>query len=256
MPLSKAEGLVLREIKFGETSKIITLYTRELGKLKLMVKGGRNPRRGLASTLQFLSHIGVVFYLKKGKELQLLSSAHLINPFGEVRGDLDRFLTASAGVEFISRLQIGQESHPDLFQLLINFLERIGDVGYQSLKPLLLSFLLQASRLLGYGPSLSQCIHCKREILNGEGGNLLFSPEGGGLVCRGCAQGKGYYLQPTVGLVEGLKMLSSGLETSGEADSGRVNFESAYKLLSPFWEYYAPGYRSLKSLDVWREVKG
>jgi len=255
MPLSKTEGLVLSGIKFGETSKIITLYTKELGKLKLMVKGARDPHRRLASTLQFLSHIGVVFYLKEGRELQLFSQAHLINPFWEIKGDLDRFCTASAGAEFISRLQIGQESHPDLFMLLMDFLGMVGNIWYQSLKTLLISFLLQASQLLGYGPSLSRCIHCKREMLNGEKGNLLFSPEGGGVVCTGCARGNGYYLKPSADLVRTLRVLSSGLGKVDESDSGKFDFKDAYKLLSPFWEYYAPGYRSLKSLGVWREVK-
>lgn len=73
MPLSKAEGLVLKAIKFGETSKIITLYTKEFGKLSFIAKGGSDPRKKLSSTLQFLSHIGVVFYLKKERELHLLS---------------------------------------------------------------------------------------------------------------------------------------------------------------------------------------
>jgi len=248
--------LVLGGIKFGETSKIITLYTKELGKLTLMVKGARNPRRRLASTLQFLSHIGVVIYLKEGRGLQFLSQAHLINPFWEIKGDLDRFCAASAGAEFVSRLQIGQETHPDLFVLLMDFLRLVGEVNYQGLKPLLVSFLLQASQLLGYGPSLSRCIHCKRKILDGEEGGLLFSPEGGGVVCRKCAQRNGYYLKPSMDLVKTLKALSSGLEEAMEAASHQFDFNSAYKLLSPFWEFYAPGYRSLQSLKVWQELKG
>jgi len=255
MPLSKVEGLVLRGVKFGETSKIITLYTKELGRLTLMVKGARNPRRRLASTLQFLSHIGVVLYLKEGRGLQLLSQAHLINPFWEIKSDLDRFCAASAGAEFISRLQIGQEAHPDLFMLLMDFLRMVGEVKSQGLRPLLVSFLLQASQLLGYGPSLSTCIHCKRVVLDGEKGRLLFSPEGGGVVCRKCARGNEYYLKPPVDLVRTLKALSSDLGKAIEVDSHRFDFKAAYKLLSPFWEFYAPGYRSLRSLDVWQEVK-
>lgn len=256
MPLSKAEGLVLSGIKFGETSKIVTIYTREFGKLKLVAKGARALRRRLASTLQFLFHIGVVFYLKEGRELQLLSSAHLINPFWEVRGDLERFLTASAGAEFISRLQIGQESHPDLFLHLIAFLEMVGKIRHLGLEPLLISFLLQASQLLGYGPSLCRCIQCKREILNGAKGDLLFSPEGGGLICKDCARRNGYYLRAPVDLIRSLKVLSTGFQKAEEVNRGKFDFKATYKLLSPFWEYYAPGYRELRSLEVWQEVKG
>jgi DNA repair protein RecO (recombination protein O) len=256
MALSKAEGLVLGGIKFGETSKIITLYTKELGKLTLMVKGARNPHRRLASTLQFLSHIGIVIYLKEGRGLQFLSQAHLINPFWEIKGDLDRFCAASAGAEFISRLQIGQESHPDLFALLMEFLGMLESINHRGLKPLLISFLLQASQLLGYGLSLSRCIHCKRKILDGEEGDLLFSPEGGGVVCRKCARGNGYYLKPSMDLVKTLRALSSGLGKAIETDSYQFDFKTTYKLLNPFWEFYAPGYRSLQSLEVWREVKG
>ncbi len=256
MPLSKAEGVVLRGIKFGETSKIVALYTKELGKINLMVKGARSPRRGLASTLQFLSHIGVVYYFKEGRGLQFLSQAHLINPFWEIKGNLERFLIASAGTEFISRLQIGQQSHPDLFLLLINFLDRGGNIAPQYLKPLLVSFLLQASQLLGYGPSFSRCIHCERDILSQGEGDLLFSPEGGGVICNECVKRNGYYLKPSADLIRALKLLSSGLERVEEVGINDFDFGSAYRLLNPFWEYYAPGYRNLKSLEVWQEVGG
>jgi len=249
MPLSKAEGLVLKRIKFGETSEIITLYTKEFGKLQLIAKGARDPRKRLSSILQFLSHIGVVFYLKEERELQLLSQAHLINPFWEIKGDLDRFLTASAGAEFIFRLQIGQQSHPDLFHLLLAFLQRAGN--YECLKSLLISFLLQTSRVLGYGPSLSQCIHCKRGIASSVKGDLFFSPEEGGLVCRKCARPHAYYLKAPAGLIQSLNILSDDLDRAKELTNHKFDFEAAYKLLNPFWEYYATGYRSLKALGVY-----
>ena len=64
-----SDAIVLRSIDYGETSRIVTLFTRERGKIGVMAKGARANRSRFGSTLEPLSHINVVLYYKPGRDL-------------------------------------------------------------------------------------------------------------------------------------------------------------------------------------------
>ena len=62
MAIKKAEAIILHSRKQGETSKILTLYTREFGKMSAMAKGSRGTRSKYLGALETFNHVSLVFY--------------------------------------------------------------------------------------------------------------------------------------------------------------------------------------------------
>ena len=125
--IEKAEAIVLKTLNHGDTSKIITLYSREVGRLKLIAKGVRSPKSKAMGLFQPTRHIQVIYYSKATSELQLFKSGELIDGFFGLEEDFDRLTLAQVMVELMDRSVEDEESHPRLFQLLVDSLARLSN---------------------------------------------------------------------------------------------------------------------------------
>ena len=94
----KTEAIVLRTMKYRETSRIATLYTKEAGKLSVIAKGARDGRSRLAGALQPMNHVAAVIYTRESRELQLLTQCDIIAASRALTDDLDRMAAAMAVV--------------------------------------------------------------------------------------------------------------------------------------------------------------
>lgn len=176
--MRKAEGIILRATDYGESNKIITLYTAEYGKIGLMARGAKKPRNPLAS----VSH--VLFYglclFNKGRGLGTFYQAESLNAFTSIRTDIDKMGYAALIVELTERLCAdGQPSSP-IYQLLRGCLLYME----QGIDPAFLAALFSVKMLpmAGIDPRLDRCIHC-----GGRSAPFSFSVSGGGLLCASCA---------------------------------------------------------------------
>src|SRR5262252_5041201 len=183
MAIVTTEGIVLKTHALGDTSRIVTAYTREHGLVKLVAKGARKTPSRFGYALEPLSRARYVFYFKPDRDLHLLSQADTLAPTGSRIENLERLAHAEAALELIDRLVWGEEPHTELFDLLAATLEAVVDAPTEALPALTIAFELQVASLLGYRPRLDACAEC--------GGMLsprrLFSPVRGGLLCERCA---------------------------------------------------------------------
>ena len=76
--LQKCEGIVLRTTDYGETNKIVTLYTREWGKIGVMARGAKKPKSRLSAITQPFTY--GYFLLQKGSGLGNLQQGEIIAP--------------------------------------------------------------------------------------------------------------------------------------------------------------------------------
>ncbi|MCA9162024.1 MAG: DNA repair protein RecO [Planctomycetales bacterium] len=90
MSSEKSTGLVLRVVDFSESSCIVTLFTRDFGKISALAKGGRRPKSPFESAIDLLSVIRVVFLHKSSESLDLLTEAKLERRFRAAQRDLSR----------------------------------------------------------------------------------------------------------------------------------------------------------------------
>ncbi|MHB0913328.1 MAG: DNA repair protein RecO [Armatimonadota bacterium] len=178
MPLYSASGIVLRRISFGETDRILTLYTRERGKISAIAKGARKPVSRLAGPTEVLTYAR--YQLATGRNLDIVTQADVRDSFPRVRADLSRLAHATYLAEIVDKMLEEHEANPRVFDLLLSslyLLERENDP-----EKITRMFELQFMRLLGYEPALSECLRCRAEVPE----EPYFSPSMGGVVCAEC----------------------------------------------------------------------
>ena len=173
---------MLKTMTYGETSKILTVLSKDHGKISLLAKGARDTKSKYGGSLEPFTHINVVYYEKEGRELQYLSEASVLNGFLGIPCSLERLYPAMAVLEVCSRVVHGNEEHPKLFELVRQTLEGLSKTSKRPMNGLLY-FMAQLASLLGYRLEAERCSHCLHLM---EQSNFKFNVEYGRVVCGAC----------------------------------------------------------------------
>jgi DNA repair protein RecO (recombination protein O) len=204
VPSEKALALVIRRIPFSETSLVVTLYSREFGKLGALAKGARRPRSAFAGALDLLSVCRIVLIRKHSDSLDLLTEAELAKGFTPP-GSSVKFLHAGYYVaELLQELTEYGDPHPQLFDTALESLRDLEREGNAT--TIVRRFELTSLRETGHLPVFDACVHCGGSL---EGMRAVwFDAAAGGLVCLHCvARGRGL-VRIGPGAVEALRLLS------------------------------------------------
>ena len=156
MPLYKTVALVLRRIPLGEKDKILTLFSRDLGKLRAVAKGARKPTSKLSGASEPLLLLRAS--LAEGSSLDVLSEAEVREAFPKLKSDYGRFLRATYACELLEKVMEERDPHPESFDLLLSTLY----ILQHAVQPdtALHAYELQLLAQIGYEPQLSTCIRC------------------------------------------------------------------------------------------------
>lgn len=183
MSIQKAEAVVLHSRPQGETSKIITLYTREFGKLALMAKGSRSLQSKYLGALESFNHLSIVFYQKEERSLQYLSQATILHPFLNLRSQLGRTVLAAIPCEIVERTEVESRPHAELFDLLLEALSAL-DTAERGLRNIVRAFILHFASLAGFAPQLYRCRECGAESADSD---VFFLLRDGSYLCGACS---------------------------------------------------------------------
>jgi DNA repair protein RecO (recombination protein O) len=189
MSAEKAEALVLRTTDWSETSRIATLWTRELGKVRVLAKGGRRLRSNFESALDLLNVCSIVFLRRATGGLDLLTEARVARRFPRLRAELSVLYPAYYLAELLADWTEENDPHPALFAEVLATLE---DLGGSSPIPLdqvglrVMRFEMVFLSEVGYRPVLETCAGCQSDLLAGGRERLAFSPSAGGVLCPLC----------------------------------------------------------------------
>lgn len=187
MAAEKATALVLRVIDFSETSAVVTLFTREFGKVRALAKGARRPKGPFEAALDLLALCRIVFLRKSSDVLDLLTEAKLERRFRIPGRDLSRLYAAYYVAELLDELTDDHDPHPELFDAAAAALAALAEAD-RPVGELVLRFEFQALRVLGHAPSLDACAECGAELPDGP--RVAFGLLSGGVLCVHCRQGK------------------------------------------------------------------
>jgi DNA repair protein RecO (recombination protein O) len=193
MSTEKAVGLVVRTTDYSETSRIATIWTRELGKVRALAKGGRRLRSNFESALDLLGVCSIVFVRKTSGGLDLLTEARVVERFPRLGQDLPAFYAAHYIAELLGDWTEDYDPHPVLFDETLNTLRDLGATDVPT-GPRLLRFETVLLKELGYAPVLDVCANCRKPVTGGkvtgpDVPGLRFHLAGGGLVCGDCRAG-------------------------------------------------------------------
>src|SRR5262245_20951499 len=182
MSTEKATALVIRGTDFSETSRVVTLWTREFGKVRALAKGGRRLKSNFDVALDLLTVCGIVFIRKSSSSLDLLTEARVEERFPQLRGDLAALYGGYYVAEMLGDWTQDYDPHAILFDQAIATLRNLGQPGVL-IGPCVAHFELVLLRELGYGPALNFCADCGEELI---GPGLAFSAAGGVVLCPRC----------------------------------------------------------------------
>jgi DNA repair protein RecO (recombination protein O) len=175
----RTEAIILRRLNLGEADRLLTAFSLEKGKLRLVAKGVRRPRSRKAGHLELASRVELM--AARGRELDIVTQAQVIDSYPSLREDLQRFAHASYALELLDRSTVDREVNKGLYSLLANTLARL-DAGVSS-PSALRHYELQLVELVGYRPELFRCVGCGEQI---QAQDQFFSPGEGGVLCPKC----------------------------------------------------------------------
>ncbi len=180
--LYRTAGIVLQRQDFGEADRILTLFTPEHGKLRVIAKGVRRLTSRKKGHLEPFTYSSLL--IARGRDLDIVTQAETIRSFRELREDLVRLTYASYVAELVNRFTEEQDENRPLFDLLLRTLE--GLTQAKDLRLVARYFEMHLLEAVGYRPELHHCVVCHATI---QPVDNVFSFEGGGVVCPDCIPG-------------------------------------------------------------------
>jgi DNA repair protein RecO (recombination protein O) len=239
----KNEAIILRKTKFRDSSLILQIYSKDYGKISVILKGARSSKSKIGSKIDLINHVEVVIYNKEEKELQLVTQVNLIDHFSDIKEDLEKIKYASAVCELILKLIPENEPNERIFLGTARILKLIND----SLKPAFVYFtqyLIFFIKQIGYEISFEACSNCGEKIDKVSGNAFSYS---NGIICEKCEQDK----KITFPLSEELFNLMQCLTTKKDMKS--INLKIYRKIifvLEKFLIYHVPDFNGIKSLKI------
>jgi DNA repair protein RecO (recombination protein O) len=235
------EALVLSTVDYGEADRLVTLLTREHGKLTAFAAGARKSKRRFAGALEPYMRLRVQLVETRGATVRL-DSADIVAGFYAARADLPLIARALYAVELCRELTRDHEPHPELFALLEGYLHKLDakEAGPTSL----LAFELSALAHAGLMPRFDSCSLCGGP----PGERPRFDQAHGGAVCEACAGRARDAVAISSELLSGLRALQDGERTPLPAELRA----RARALLNLFISHHLG--RRLKSVDFMDQV--
>ncbi|MGH7572098.1 MAG: DNA repair protein RecO [Gemmatimonadota bacterium] len=184
MSIVRTEAFVLKAIRFGETSMIYRLFTRDRGVVPVMARGVRRPKSRFGAALGTFQRLLVTYYFREGREVQTLSGVDLLEAHRGIAASLARMDAAGRWFRFLQAVLPDGAPLEPLYALTVEGLERLERVAAGGERRWETFHRLAAAATLGLAPHLEACVGCGRELP--DGGELAFSISEGGLVCDRC----------------------------------------------------------------------
>ena len=239
--IEEINGIIIQEVDYGESSKILTVLSKEHGIISLISKGCKNLKSSLRSVSQKMIYGVFQIYYKENK-LSILSDVDVINDFKNIKKDIYKISAASYLIDLTN--QVIKESKKNVFEILINALIKIED-GFD-FKAIVNIVELKYLDNLGVLPILDSCAICgdKTSI-------VTISGNSGGYLCKNCRTNELIVSDKTIKLIRMFYYVDiskiENLNISKEIEKEIDNF------LTEYYEKYTGLY--LKSKDFLRRIE-
>lgn len=177
----KTTGIVIAENSLGDSDKILTILTPNIGKITCTAKGAKRPKSTLLAGSQLLCFGEYV--LRKSNDMYSIQSCDPIEVFYDIRTDLDKLNYTSTILRIITDVTTENQNNYHILKLFLNTLYIISESD-KNLDFIISVFKIRLLKILGYAPNVDYCVECgkKDEQLTG------FSIKGDGFKCSSCSK--------------------------------------------------------------------
>ena len=184
------DALILREVRFRESDRILTALTAGKGRLTLSAHGALSKKSRIAAATQQLTFSELTLFEKNGR--YSVREGVVKEGFSGLRRDLESFALASFFCECLELFAGEEQPEPELMQLGLNCLYALSE-NLGSCEKVKAAFELRLTAIEGYAPLTEGCAVCGRRDIR----EPRFQPETGALVCRECRKtGRALALTP------------------------------------------------------------
>lgn len=180
----RTEAVVLKRSDFGESDRLLTLYTPRHGKLRAVAKGARKPQSRKTGHVELFMRSNLL--LAAGRSLFVLTQAEMIEGYTALRDDLVRTTYAAYAVELLDRFTVDDDPHPEIYDLLVDALGWFAE--HEDVMLVSRFYELRLLSMAGFRPQFFSCVSCGQPI---EEQDQFFSAELGGFLCPDCQKADG-----------------------------------------------------------------
>ncbi|WAW14175.1 DNA repair protein RecO [Peptostreptococcus equinus] len=248
MIVINTQGVVLRTMKYKENDIILTLLTRQYGKVTAIARGAQRQKSKFLAGSQLFSYN--TYTLKKQKDMFVVYQCENIKSFYNISSDFEAFSYATFIVKLVENNSIEGQTNNRLFELLVHTLFLYSEKADNKMF-LLDAFILKFIDFIGYRPNVDKCSICSRNSYE----YALFSIGSGGIVCNHCIDKDDKYFnidQTIVSLMQ--YILATEIVDCSKAQVANVLVEQLYSLLKMYLIHYFDN-TSFKSIDMFKGIK-
>ena len=174
----KVNGIIIAESNSGDSDKMLTMLTPNLGKISCNARGARRTKSQLLGATQVFTF--GEYMLFKGGDTYTVNSCETIEMFYNLRTDLDKLTVASHITKIINDVTTENQNSFHILKLYLNTLYAISETD-KDLEFVTAVFKMRLMKIIGFAPNVNECVSCKSKE------NLTaFSFRDNGLKCDNC----------------------------------------------------------------------
>lgn len=242
--ISKTEAIILKKTVFSNTSLIVQLYTKDMGRMSGIIKGALSPKSKIGSKIDLINNVELVFYHKEERELQVVTQANLINHYPIIKESIDKIKYASAVCELLLNLTPPHEVSDKIYRGSVRILSLMNDKPNNELL-LFTKYLLFFIKEIGFEIDFDACSECGEKILESNSNGFNYSS---GVICKKCNSDKLSTFQLSEELFELFKCLSS---SNNDCKSIKISMlENIVLILEKYLNYHIENFRGIRSLKI------
>jgi DNA repair protein RecO (recombination protein O) len=247
------DGFVIRGFSMGETSRVISLFTEQRGKVKGVAKGVRKSASSKGGALELFSRVRCNIYLKENVELGTISSVEPLQDYSKIAANPLKFGFCSAYFEIIDKLTTIDQPIPELYQLTGDFLQAISTAESEAVSVLFWAAFLKALAIVGYEPHLFECVVCGK---TNDGKAAYYDPQKGGIICaKDLVEHVQYGKLSKHALALLQSFITEPLEKLCQIEADKKLLGDIERFITGFADYHTGLRRDLKSFKFLSQIK-
>lgn len=195
----KTDGIILREVEYKDHDKLLTVLTKELGKVTVRARGAKSSRSRFKAVCQLLTYSELVLTERDGR--YTLFEGTVIEMFPELRNDIEKLSLASYFAQVTDTVAQEEDPAPELLSLLLNALFLLGK-GTKPAPLIKAVFELRLACEAGFLPDLRGCAVCGKVICD------RINISQGILQCSQCNGREGIRMEVSPGTLEAMRYIT------------------------------------------------
>lgn len=243
--LEKVDGVIIKTKDYSETHKIITIFSKKIGKISALARGAKKPRSRMAALTQPFVYGQFFLYLSKG--LSTIQQGEILDSYRPIREDIIKTTYAAYVAELTDKLLDNQTPEYYLYDQFIQTLDWISEKELPEIP--IIMYELKLYKKAGFAPVVDKCVNCGLNELP-----YSFSIKEGGYLCNQCKM----RLDPeAIQLSNAISkilyvFLNIDLNRVGNVSVKDENLKLLRNLLNEYYDHYGGFY--LKSRKVLNQL--